>query len=690
VRQLTSQRARRRRGATRHVVLAIVGACAIVLALTWWIERSRTVADANELAFTIDPNEPAESTSADLALAAHTPDERAPAVSILPVAAAASEPVAESDAIAREPVDVLVVERDTGERVAGAEVRWANLFEFDFAPDPRRPRWMPDSEELLAGARRARTDEHGIARIDARVFPGRVAVRKGDAFGWAHVNEASLRPVRVEIALARSIVIEVVDASGQPVAGAPVAVRKTPDRRNQGGLWTGTTDASGRASLGALAAELRSGSMFAAIDVLARDAPSVGFDVADPPVDPIRLVMPACGSVTVDVRDALGAPVLVDTIGIGLDNSDPADKARWGQVEFAPETIAEGTAHFPFVGIGLDLEIRARRQAQFLTRKVRGPRSVGKDVHVELMTGPALVVLAGRVVDESGLPLARRWMQFSSGGSPTGSWSRPIRTDPDGRFREVTPAQAGQPLRMTVSWTPLGTDAIAGNRAESVLDVIDPPSELELGDIVARATQHVASGIVVDDLGRPVTDAFLSVEVADASDKTWRADSRYSSGIGSEGRFAILAVGRPDRLRIRAVRRNLVRGAAFEIAIGERNVRILLPRASEIAGTVLLDAGFAPAQIEVRVTPVGGPDRLGQEGERMQSKLAVDGSFTLGGLQPGRVDVTFRANRQKAPLHTVAGVDLPPGGRATDGRLDAIDLRGQLPPPDEAGSAPKR
>lgn len=684
---------RARRGASRHVVAALVAAGALVVGLAWWLERGAggPAVPPAAVARTQTPARETPAASADLVDA--TPEPRAPAAAEAEPQVPSPANAARADAAPRDPVEVLVVEHGTGTPVAGAEVRWASWSEFGLATDPLRPRWSPDTEQLLSSARRTTTDEHGRATIDASVFPGRIAARRGDSFGWMHAHEVLPRPLRLEIAPERPISFLVVDADGRPVADAPVGLRKTPDRRLQGGFWSGTTDASGRATLRTLEVSQDSGTMYAALEILARDAPSVAIDLADPPREPIRLVMPDCGSLTVELRDAQGTLVLADSVGIGIDNSDPADKARWGQVQFDPEEIAVGSAHFPFVGVGLALEVYARRETKFVSTKARGPVAVGDEVLVELSTGPALVTIAGRIVDESGAPLVSRWMHFGvqySGTSSSGESSHPFQTDAEGRFRLATPAEAGQPLRGTTTWLALGAGASGDARADLELDVPEAPVLLELGDVVVRLPAAIAGGLVVDDLGRPVAEAMLSVEAWSGAAGTWRQDSRYASRVAKDGRFTIRAVDRPERLRVRAARQNLVPGAFVEVAVGEQDARVVLPRASELAGTVLLGAGVAASSVEVRATPAGGGASTGPELDRMRTKVNDDGSFVLRGLQPGRVDVSFRSKGRKADLHTIEGVELPPGGRATDGRLDAIDLRGKFDAIDATRGGVKR
>ena len=151
-------------------------------------------------------------------------------------------PLEALDTTPREPVDVLVIDKTTGAPIAGALVRWANMSEIGPRNDLTRPRWLADPFVLPDVARRTTSDEHGLARVDARLFPGTIVATFGELIGRADASETSERPIRVELARDLGLAIQVVDATGTPVAGVPVCLRDEPNLDTLGELWRGTTE----------------------------------------------------------------------------------------------------------------------------------------------------------------------------------------------------------------------------------------------------------------------------------------------------------------------------------------------------------------------------------------------------------------------------------------------------------------
>lgn len=670
-----------RRGAAAGVVAIVIALGVLVALLAWFVAGGGDAHTSTAL----DPTQPADvrvdpASSRTLDEARRADEARAPAaeVAAAPIESAASEA---PDTIARTPVEVLVVDAASGAPVAGADVRWANLSEYGIGDPGRKRDVRDDVEALLASARRATTDANGVARIDSRVLPtGLVHARHGIASGWTHASTHAPLPLRVEIAPDRGLVIEVVDEAGRPIAGAPVALRSMPRQIAQAPHWRGTTDEHGRATLRALGPKARSGRAFACLEILADAVPQLPIDLADPPRDPIRLVMPPCGSVTVVARDSEGSPIRPESIALAVEFRDKKGATVWNVAEFHPETLDGSRAEFPFVGVGTAIQAQVVHTYAMMAFEARAPSFGGEHVVVTVDVGAPVVELTARLVDESGRPLALRWLTQSaaSSASPIGG-QNPLRTDADGRLRRDLRVQVGTPISASFCWQLIGIGQGEGTRVGAHVEMPAAPRVIDLGDLVCREPFAISAGVVVDDRGRAVAAPTIGFETADGAARApgaaWREflDGRVVAD--ADGRFTITATARPDRLRLFVVGADGMHEPPVEVDVGALDVVLRVGRASTIGGTLLLDAGVDAALIDVRVVYTDAIER-----ERRYAltrlKVAPDGSFASGPMPHGRANVHVRAPGRKEPVHVVTDVELPPGERAVDARLDAIDLRG--------------
>src|SRR5688500_11024759 len=110
------------------------------------------------------------------------------------------------------------------------------------------------------------------------------------------------------------------------------------------------------------------------------------------------------------------------------------------------------------------------------------------------------------------------------------------------------------------------------------------------------------------------------IEVEAFVDGAWIPDGRYDAHDVKGGRFAIFAVADPERLRVRASDQTFPPSGFVEIAVGELDARIVLPRASEVAGRVVLDPDSDSSALEVRlVESRSGRDRSRPPAATLQS-----------------------------------------------------------------------
>lgn len=669
-----------RRSPRRLAPLALL-ALGTVLAVVWFLASGREDRRAPPTA----TNAPAESSGVAAVLEpVASPAERAAAERIAAPASAAHTDESAASPI-QTPIEVLVVDALTQHPVADAEVRWGSLNETGLGVDRTRPRHVIEPEALLANAHRSTSDAEGRAVIDASVFPGRVLARKGTSSGtvWADANTA--RPIVIEMRADLGLVLRVVDGEGKPVAGVPVGLRDSP-LEWYGCLWRGTTDERGLARVSRLQETERDfGRAFACIDTLLPSAQDVVVDLAAPSPEPVELVLPACGSLSVRIRDARGTLVVPQSMRLALASDFDRDEGSiaWGVAVFDPETLVDGVAVYPFVELGLEIVIEVMVSGRSPEVIAKGPQRLGERVELVLDIGDPLVVLAGRLVDERGEAIADRMVQAALTGTSDegiGYSTEPLRTDRDGRFEQALSFDSPADLRGTLVLTPIGSGAAEGTSASLAVDGALLPGRNEVGNVVALDPRRLASGRVVDDLGAAISNA--SIHVLAGVGEAWGYDAGVQASCDASGNFAVQGATRAPQLQITAWHESHASGYPIDVSVGSTGVKIVLERGASIAGRVLVDEASLLRRLLVRVGRAEKElePRTGAE----RTLLGSDGKFALTRLRSGIVHLEVRDRETKEILATIEDVRLSPGERTTDGRVETIDLRGKIAP-----SAPK-
>jgi hypothetical protein len=398
--------ARPGRSTARRALLLLV-ALTLALGVPW---MRRSVAEP-------EPSAAAPASTPAQARDAHVQDaarelERTP----IEVARAEDEASAsrreEATAVARESVDVLVLDAHALTPVAGAEVRWLNSAELGLPLHPTEygVRYDPaiivrrvDPPLPREGSRLATTDEQGIAHVDTRVFPGRVSAILGDRSGSVDVGDRVAGLIRVYVTEQHVIPIQVVDGAGVPVPGVPVSLRESPTVDNSAELWLGRTNGSGlvRAELAKPRNPASVGrTVHACLEIPLDRSVSAAVDLCDPPTEPVRLVLPPCGSVAVGVREAGGRTAHRFNVRLRCTPSETrmaANELDRTAHAFEPVDVQGEEARFPFVGLGLRVYLSASRSNDF-TRWTRAAVSAAGERRGSAVPGTTPTELGGNPV----------------------------------------------------------------------------------------------------------------------------------------------------------------------------------------------------------------------------------------------------------------------------------------------------
>ncbi|MBL8859802.1 MAG: carboxypeptidase regulatory-like domain-containing protein [Planctomycetes bacterium] len=673
----------------RNLLGIFVLLAALALALGWWFTRgTRAPTTLPHAADTQPATDSAAPPAADATLAVvpeRTTAVRDSAATVVETEATEAAPAA------GEPWRVLVVDRQTRAPVAGAELRWSNRVEHSATFDRSRPFFAADLESLMPpDAARGVTNEQGEAQLAASALPGLVSARAGTSFGASYVFDRTTQPTVIHIAREINLTLQVVDAVGRPVAGVPVAVRLAGQEQRVGG-WTGmTAGADGLVHARHIEQRVFGEPPFALVALLPiplRQPVTVPIDIDALPTDPIRLVLPPCGSVLVQVHDSEGGPVL--PIGLNMveqKHLGPDGSLGWTTDSFEPALIELGRALYPFVEIGLDLYVDAMTLGQVAHTTGPGPRVVGEQVVFDLDLGSSVPRLVGTLVDLKREPVANATLSYvlnlrSKGGSTNAQLT--TTTDARGRFDIPLVKSDTTDLAGTITFKPLTLEPSAGSAVSVELEGRVQRGVNDLGVIMLSAPVHLVSGRVVDENGVPLKRISIEIQALATGSRgpTWVQDSSLSARSDDGGNFAVTGPARNGRLRLRAFAPDSIQPDVCEVAVGASDVTIVLSKSSQISGRVLFDADVDHSRliIELRRAADSPEAKLAARGFE-QTHVRADGAFELRGVRPLVTDLIVRVPGVKEPIAMVQNLDLRGGGPATDPRLAAIDLRGLVPP----------
>lgn len=491
----------------------------------------------------------------------------------------------------------------------------------------------------------------------------RLAARAKDAIaGPVSIRLAQrTEPVILRIRRAGTIVAEVSDDTGRPIAGALVELRDLV-------AITSITDASGKARLEGAAGGWH------VIKASAEGHASAFRELATVTEGETRvaLTLSAGASVAGTVVDTTGTPiegarVLPEHLGHFDDYYDARydavltdAKGRWRLVGLSRETTRIRAYHPEY----------APNASAPIVLVDGGDRS---GVTIVLERGGKLV---GRVVDGQGAPVAGAEVRVSADTVLSGQVRR-VAADARGRFE-----MGGLPRRTMFVMA-------ATDDATSKTIPIDLAMRTEPLELVLDRTSMI-EGIVVTSAGTPVPEARVVAERTRSETDTDQVESRLrgveSAIAGMDGRFRIAPLS-PGSYLVRAIRPGsssdlLGMRLGVEVTTG-KEARVVVDELSTIVGKVALPDGTPVTSFAVRLGAV--PQR------RFES---ADGSFKIEDVPAGKqylevdgptivahpiVDVVVEPRRTTdlgtitvSAGRTIAGTVVDRGGRPVAGAMVAI------------------
>ncbi len=655
-------------------IAAIVVVVLLGLGLWWWSHGSGTgvAVPAPGAAVAAAPATDAAAADAAVPVATAPPavSQPGPERSAVPEAATGGAPFVE--------VLVRVLDENTREPVAGAEVFWSDLTLVDLAKlSPAEiERGQRDEERFLQQhGRRTTSDGAGRAIIrpsGAYRLVGRLGSRYGHATGNTAEPPAGDDAYPGELLLLlgedHTLVVRTVDEQRQPVGGVQVNVEHQRDGKPTGARQSlGSTDADGR--LECAHAQLIGGRSrpdaraLLCARITGAESARVAIDLRDVPREPVDIVVPACGTVEFTLLGFDGTPW---PHTVGRANVTLTPDALRDAVPFG----ADGKAVFPLVRCGGQFVAQGR--PWFEDHAFVGPARAGDVLQITLRIHGGLRMLTGRLLAGDGAPFAGvASMRFDEGAGGDNVFDR----DGDGRFFVPVPSHVGD--RPSIAIVARDQSRTAAREARVSVRGVLVPGRNDVSDVVLGEAPLLVAGELVgpDDNEPPAVR--LELQRRDEGERSpWRPVGDLRVVLDAARRFVVRAPAGSTRWRL-AVHGDCAPVTPIEFAPGTTDLRVPIDAPSWVVATFLPDpalelmtvrlAAANAERLEARARRGSAEAQLVAHGDRLQAE------WRRLGAGPHRFVVECPG--QDPVLELV--VDVPRGARASDPRLTDIDLRGR-------------
>ena len=253
------------------------------------------------------------------------------------------------------------------------------------------------------------------------------------------------------------------------------------------------------------------------------------------------------------------------------------------------------------VGLTARYVIEASVFGLHFSKTIHGPKNLDEDVAVTFVVKASRSFLVGRLVAEDGTPVGKLdghstlAMRSESGARTSGD---PFFVDSEGRFRILMPVptasdpatryriflsdrDASRSSRDGPGWHSHGRAA----RAEVPSKLL--PGDNDLGDLVFTIPPPVASGIVVDESGAPLSGVLVSSSALRRQLETSQPESRglrWEDFVGAatisntDGSFDLRGFVEADEIAIEAECAGFEPLTSAPVLRGAKNIRLTLKR----------------------------------------------------------------------------------------------------------------
>ncbi len=433
-----------------------------------------------------------------------------------------------------EHLRVLIEDGRTGKPVAGARV-----YVVDSGKAEHRlwVRSAPSLDEVLRVGEMWVSNAHGAiehAMPRAPLYLGAVAK---DLRGFASLSPGSEqhgrgRTFRLKLYPHNAIVLQVVDRDGRPCEGVPIELTsvgdcrwqrwpddRTPDADKTSFAWSGTTRGKHGIAKAYIAPDLFEAKtkpcrLRASLKCAEGPASAVTFSLSDPP-QPIRLVLPATGSVVLRLRKAEGgtyeAPA---SVRMAIASLSRPEHELW-----LTNDASRGQVLFPYVPLGCRLKFLGWDRVSgnwFAEASGTGPTRAGQRITINAVVARRTTITA-RLVWKDGTPVRTRTFRIQQFQPRRERGLGPVCTDSAGRFtyrlRSANGALLGRCKLVLILWENQDADErVLGPWASTIVSLPESGHPVfDLGDLLVHRLRPVLSGVAVDGDGNPLADVEITV-----------------------------------------------------------------------------------------------------------------------------------------------------------------------------------
>ncbi len=404
---------------------------------------------------------------------------------------------------------------------------------------------------------------------------------------------------------------QVVDEDRNPVAGVSVTLDLVPPpstTTEADGSFHFDRLAPGTYRLSASAGDLVSGSVGTSLSATS---------------DPVLIQMFGGGAIEVTVVDEAGRPIALARTRVDAKSAPVATTDEHGVSVIRPVPRGDAKVSVEADGFG----------PTSLTTSAGGAHSLAHLTAV-LVRGAAQ---AGRVVDETGAPIAGVTVTAYLANRSAQSWQTDVRSDDHGRFEfpALAPGEYWWAAYDGVHRRTSITTLVTARRSETPVTIV-------------MRTGSELSGRVVDDRGRPVASATVRVYAGPATEPAVRTTSDVDGTFRVGGLAPVPYTVTADTDDAASPRVSVRLNEAIRTT-----VELALSAHGQIAGVVVDDRGQPAAEVYVLLVPdhLGGAS-LADSVSLRQTHVMTDtgGAFRFSGLREG----AYRLFASRNPTRLVA------------------------------------
>ena len=476
----------------------------------------------------------------------------------------------------------------------------------------------------------------------------------------------------------------VVDASGQPLAGVPLAVN-VEGRSIRVSLERGvSTDADGEAILrpwlpqGEDTPEEIPDGLQVGIDAPGGHASQVlvSFD-ADYRAF-VELIAPPSGTLEAHIALPGGGALPDGTLVLLRAQSSTYQPPIALSTHCLRSELRDGVAIFQPIALGLELELVTSLN-WFLEpwiHSLAGPTQPDEVKRVEVTMDAAVASFGGQLVSADGSPLVAEAFltSFDDGTGSARQW--PARSDEEGRFEFSLVSYDGAAPSGLLTFRPqrtpysqLSVECVVGDRPG-----VGPH---DLGRIVfGDEPAALMAGLVLTPAGEPAEGVYVGL--ARMEDGRILPDGLNAPRTGPDGHFEVFGEwpGEETFLGVSCQKRWL--HEPEQVFAPSASYVVQLSEAAEISGRLRLDEGVATGDLSIEVCEHDPDEDRSLMAHGWKScGLSPDGLFSMRGLTPGPYDLVISYALSGGELVRIRGIECGANAPA-DSRLNPIDLRGLL------------